>query len=275
MFLNSLKKRLKEKKTRDEIYEVMRNPLLLKGPNNYSEEFLIELLDHWDRAIEYMVDPSEKICLAAVKKDGELLRFIKNQTEEVCLKAIRKCGIHGGVLQYVNNQTENIIMEALEEDPSSLRYVREMKPKYQKHALAGDPFVFHLIENPSLDLCFEVISTNPNVISTIKNPTLDMIILAIKEGCDLKNIKRWQLVDHLEKAKAAIRIPRVVALLEDRHFWVEASDLNMFKLKVFNGWKVSDPKLIINGKEVEENRTLNEGEIIKVIGKSKTSERDF
>ena len=45
-------------------------------------------------------------CLAAVKRDGYNLRFVKNQTPEICLVAVKE---NGNAFQYVEEQSPLII----------------------------------------------------------------------------------------------------------------------------------------------------------------------
>lgn len=50
----------------------------------------MEFVSAYPSEIQYMVDPPESLCLAAVRKDGMALRFIKNQTVDICLAAIHQ-----------------------------------------------------------------------------------------------------------------------------------------------------------------------------------------
>jgi hypothetical protein len=38
----------------------------------------------------HVKDQTERICLEAVKENGNALRYVKEQTEEICLEAIRQ-----------------------------------------------------------------------------------------------------------------------------------------------------------------------------------------
>jgi len=50
-------------------------------------------------ALRYVKDQSEAVCLKAVESDGYALQYVKDQSEAVCLKAVEK---NGDALQYVN-----------------------------------------------------------------------------------------------------------------------------------------------------------------------------
>jgi hypothetical protein len=51
-------------------------------------------------ALRYVREPTEAVCLAAVRKDGYALRYVREPTEAVCLAAVRK---DGDALQYVRD----------------------------------------------------------------------------------------------------------------------------------------------------------------------------
>ena len=61
-------------------------------------------------------------CLAAVKRDGYNLRFVKNQTPEICLVAVKE---NGYALKFVKEQTPEICLEAVKEDGHALEFVKE------------------------------------------------------------------------------------------------------------------------------------------------------
>lgn len=50
-------------------------------------------------ALQYVKEQTEEICLAAVKQNGLYLRYVSEQTEEICLAAVKQNGL---ALQFVN-----------------------------------------------------------------------------------------------------------------------------------------------------------------------------
>ena len=59
-------------------------------------------------------------ALKAVERNGDALRYVKDQTEAVCLKAVES---DGDALQYVKDQTEAVCLKAVESDGDALQYV--------------------------------------------------------------------------------------------------------------------------------------------------------
>ncbi len=60
---------------------------------------------------------TEKESLEAVKRDGYLLRYVKNQTDEICLEAVKK---YADALQYVNEDVFKITKELTIQEISEL-----------------------------------------------------------------------------------------------------------------------------------------------------------
>src|SRR5574344_798628 len=94
--------------------------------------------------IEDWHDP--KYCIAAVKRDGYALRFVKNQTPEICLEAVKQ---NGFAIRFVINQTPEICLEAVKRNGCALEYVKE-----QTH-----------------DICLEAIKRNGLALEWVKNQT--------------------------------------------------------------------------------------------------------
>ena len=71
-------------------------------------------------------------CLAAVKKYGIALAYIKKQTPDICLAAVKQ---DGWALQYVKEQTPEICLEAVKNEEHALKFVSE--EVYNEHIFLG------------------------------------------------------------------------------------------------------------------------------------------
>jgi len=70
---------------------------------------------------------TEEEALAAVKRSGYNLQYVKNQTEEICIEAVKQ---NAHALQYVKNQTEEICLAAVDQDLDTVRYINiDLKPE--------------------------------------------------------------------------------------------------------------------------------------------------
>jgi ABC-type Fe3+ transport system substrate-binding protein len=65
---------------------------------------------------------TEAESLEAVKQNGYVLKYVREQTEAICLEAVKQ---NGYALKYVREQTEAICLEAVKQNGYVLKYVRE------------------------------------------------------------------------------------------------------------------------------------------------------
>lgn len=67
---------------------------------------------------------TEEECLLVVKHHGSILEFIheKNKTDKVCLAAVKQNGI---VLKHVKNQTFEICLAAAKQNKEALKYIKD------------------------------------------------------------------------------------------------------------------------------------------------------
>ena len=65
---------------------------------------------------------TKKEIIEAVKRNGDALRYVKEQTEDICIEAVKR---NGYALQYVKEQTEDICIEAVKRNGDALRYVEK------------------------------------------------------------------------------------------------------------------------------------------------------
>ena len=75
--------------------------------------------------LRFVKNQTPKICLEAVKRDGYALKFVKEQTPKICLVAVKQNGL---ALKWVNEQTPEICLEAIKEIGFALDYVEEQTP---------------------------------------------------------------------------------------------------------------------------------------------------
>ena len=59
-------------------------------------------------------------ALEAVKRNGDALRYVKEQTPEICIEAVKADSY---ALSYVKEQTPEICIEAVKRNGDALRYV--------------------------------------------------------------------------------------------------------------------------------------------------------
>lgn len=86
------------------------------------EQSLIHIWSYSACLIKYCKNPTEKVCLEAVRKHPLVLMFIKEPSKDVCLEAVKNKGL---VLMYIpsEHQTTEICLAAIRNDPFSLYWV--------------------------------------------------------------------------------------------------------------------------------------------------------
>ena len=85
------------------------------------------------RLLRYVDEQTHEICLAAVQQDGRALPYVMEQTPKICREAVKQ---NGYALQYVIKQTPKICLEAVKQNGLALRYVRKQTPELYLAATA-------------------------------------------------------------------------------------------------------------------------------------------
>lgn len=91
-----------------------------------------------------MPNPTEEMCIVAVKQNGLALRFVENQNDKICLTAVRQTGL---ALQFVKEQTEEICITAANQNRKAIGYIKDpvLRKKLSEEA---DTIILH----PGMDL---------------------------------------------------------------------------------------------------------------------------
>src|SRR4030042_1057957 len=109
----------------------IRNRLLMKlelffEKRDQTPKLCLEAVKQNGDALRYVRDQTPKLCLEAVKENGHALRYVRDQTLELCLEAVKQ---NGDALRYVRDQTPELCLEAVKRNGDALRYVRLNKIK--------------------------------------------------------------------------------------------------------------------------------------------------
>ena len=87
---------------------------------------------------------NEEFCLKAVKQNGFVLRFVKNQTKEMCFEAINQ---DGNFLEYIRNPTEEMCLEAVKQNGFALQYVKNQTEAICLQAIKNEKNAFEYVKN--------------------------------------------------------------------------------------------------------------------------------
>ena len=118
----------------------------------------------------------ENFCKKAVKYNGLLLEFVKNQTDEICKIAVSQSGI---ALKFVNEQTYELCKIAC--DRFDYSYTKIVK--YSKNG-------FYYVNDKTDEICKMVLQKCGNQLLFVENQTENMCKLAVNQnGLALKHVK--------------------------------------------------------------------------------------
>lgn len=83
-----------------------------------------------DPAIEQTLE----LCMAAMRRDGMALEYVRAQTPDICLAAVQQNGL---ALKHVRVQTYAICMAAVRQNANALDFVRDKQPDIYRAAQAA------------------------------------------------------------------------------------------------------------------------------------------
>mgnify|MGYP005924138799 CR=1 FL=1 len=128
--------------------------------------------------IKIIKKQSEQIQLAAVKQNGYAIKYIDNPSEEVQLAAVRK---YGYAINYIKNPSEEVQLAAVERNGYAIQYIKNPSEQVQIAAVKQDGWNFQYIENPSEQVQLAAVKQDAEAIQYIKNPSERVQLAAVKQ----------------------------------------------------------------------------------------------
>lgn len=124
-------------------------------------------------------NPSEKMQLAAVRQNPDLVSVLDNPTEEVQLAAVRQ---KADCLLQLREPTEKVCLAAIAENPELIRFISEPAEKVQLSVLNGDASLIRLVRTPTEKAQMLAVGRNSSLIGHIKNPTEKVQLMAVHDS---------------------------------------------------------------------------------------------
>ena len=128
--------------------------------------------------IKIIKKQSEQMQLAAVKQNGYAIKYIDNPSEEVQLAAVRK---YGYAINYIKNPSEKVQLAAVERNGYAIQYIKNPSEQVQLAAVKQDGWNFQYIENPSEQVQLAAVKQDAEAIQYIKNPSEQVQLAAVKQ----------------------------------------------------------------------------------------------
>jgi hypothetical protein len=121
----------------------------------------------------------ERVQLAAVKKDGSAIRFLKNPSEAVQIAAVKK---NPYAIQYIENPSEAVQLAAVKNDGYAIRCIKNPSEAVQLAAVQQNGYTVNFIENPSEAVQLAAVQQNGYAIQFVKNPSEAVQLAAVQQN---------------------------------------------------------------------------------------------
>ncbi|OON98857.1 MAG: hypothetical protein ATN35_03415 [Epulopiscium sp. Nele67-Bin004] len=106
--------------------------------------------------------------LELLKTDGNLIQYITNPTDLECIAAVRQNGFS---IRYIKNPTIDMQLSAVRQNPYSIEYIKQPCEEVQLSAVRRDGFTIKYIENPSEEIQLAAVRQNGFVVEHLENPS--------------------------------------------------------------------------------------------------------
>lgn len=174
---------------------------------------------------QYVKDPTEEMCLYAIKHNVENILCIKDLTDEFILKAIR---VNPNVIGYVE-QTEERCLLAVSISGPVIKRIKNQTPEIHAKAIERTCCAISKMKNPSLKLQEYVMDTYPEKFSLIPDPHPDIIQRALDLDV-FDSVKRITNKTPELCAIAFAKDPLQIVYIPDEYrteeMWIEALKIN-------------------------------------------------
>jgi len=121
----------------------------------------------------------EKWCLNAVRQNGNILKYIRNQTKEMVITAILQ---NGNALEYVKEQTYDICLIAVKNYGRAIKFVRNQTKELCLIAVRANGFNIQHIVDQTEELCIEAVKKYGNALPYVQVQTLAICKAAVKQN---------------------------------------------------------------------------------------------
>lgn len=163
-------------------YDMLENEFInITGvPEIYMTEDMIKLAKKLDPLCDfYFQEQTKEICLAAIKKNVELLKYVKNQDRDLCLTAIK---IDGNALEYIREKDRELCLIAVKQAGRALLFVNEQDDELCLEAVKCDGNALMCVKNQTNEICLEAVKQNGFMLMAVKKQTEEICIAAIEQN---------------------------------------------------------------------------------------------
>jgi hypothetical protein len=149
----------------------------IKGGTEEDRQLIQSILDNPENIANHS-NPSLKLQLLVVKKQGTVIEFIKNPSPEVQMAAVMN---NGWALGFIKNPSPEVQMAALKRNGNAIQWFKNPSPELQLTAVKRAPAAIRYIKNPSLEMQMAAVNNFGHTIRYIKNPSPEVQMAAVRE----------------------------------------------------------------------------------------------
>jgi hypothetical protein len=155
------------------------------APSEQTEEVCIMAVERDADNLKYVVDQTRTVCYEAIRRNPDTLQYVWDQTDDICLLAVMTDGL---VLRYVQNQTEEICLAAVKQNPEAIIYVKSQTYRIKEAAIKRDGMMLRYITFPTEYFYELALKQNPNAIIFIKDPTDEQVDYVLEQNPGLISV---------------------------------------------------------------------------------------
>ena len=111
--------------------------------------------------------PIEAEQLAAVRKNGYVIKIIKKQSEQIQLAAVKQ---NGYAIKYIDNPSEEVQLAAVKRSGQAIKCIENPSEQVQLAAVKQDGWAIQYIDNPSERVQLAAVKQDTIAIDYIENP---------------------------------------------------------------------------------------------------------
>ena len=143
------------------------------NPNELADKYpilwkIFNTIAEQNKSLMLNQNPSERVQLAAVNRNGNAIQYIKNPSEEVQLEAVRE---YGQAIQYIKNPSEAVQLAAVKKYGYTIQYIKNPSEEVQLAAVRQNGYVIKFIDNPSEEVQLEAVKKYFAAFKNITNPS--------------------------------------------------------------------------------------------------------
>lgn len=117
--------------------------------------------------------------LAAVRSDGDAIRYIRNPSPEMQLAAVQQSGY---AIQFIQDPSPEMQLAAVQQSGHAIKYIKDPSPEMQLAAVRETGAAIEYIQDPSPEVQLAAVRERGSAIVYIRDPSPEVVELARRLG---------------------------------------------------------------------------------------------